>query len=245
MSELKVDFAGELIEVQPRDCLSFGREAELEVDSNPYLHRQVGVFRQHDGLWWLCNVGSEIAIELCDEASPSRMTVTPGAATPLPFQTAVVRFQAGQSVYELLVDQPDSTSFEPMLDLADCPPRGPGSSIPLNNEQRLLLVSLAELRLRDRCAPASAIPTNDAIIARLGWSRTKFNRKLDNLCVKFERLGVGGLKGDSYTLASNRRERLVEYVLTVGLITRLDLDLLESLDRRRAQAGKNASVQDR
>ena len=53
MSELKIDFAGELIEVLPGGCLTFGRDAELEVDTNPYLHRRVGTFRQRNGEWWL------------------------------------------------------------------------------------------------------------------------------------------------------------------------------------------------
>lgn len=231
MSELKIDFAGELIEVRPGGRLTFGRDAELEVDTNPYLHRRVGTFRQRNGEWWLSNVGSAIAIEVCDESSPSRMTVTPGASAPMPFQTAVVRFQAGPSVYELIVDQPHSTSFGQIEDPAEGSPTLTATEVPLNHEQRLLLVALAELRLRDRGVPTSTIPPNRAISARLGWSTTKFNRKLDNLCAKFDRLGVVGLKGDSGGLASKRRERLVEHVLTVGLITRDDLDLLEGFDR--------------
>lgn len=231
MSVLRIDFAGELHEVEPGGALTFGRDADLEVDTNPYLHRQVGAFRQRNGEWWLSNVGSAIAIEVCDESSPSRMTVAPGSSAPVPFQNAVVRFQAGPSVYELIVDQPFSETFSKIDEPMEGAPTLTATEVPLNDEQRLLLVALAELRLRDRGMPTSAIPPNRAISARLGWSTTKFNRKLDNLCAKFDRLGVAGLKGDSGGLASKRRERLVDHVLTVGLIKRPDLDLLEGFDR--------------
>ena len=55
---------------------------------------------------------------------------------------------------------------------------------------------------------------------------TKFNRKLDNLCARFDRLGVPGLKGDVAGLASNRRERLVDHVITTGIIRPDDLQRL-------------------
>ena len=39
--------------------------------------------------------------------------------------------------------------------------------------------------------------TNREVAARLGWSLTKFNRKLDNVCQKLKKAGVQGLHGDS------------------------------------------------
>lgn len=228
MSTLNIAFAGELHQVEPGNALTFGRDADLYLDTNPYLHNQVGAFCQHNGGWWLSNVGPAIAIKVCDESSTSRMTVAPGSSAPLPFQDAVVRFQAGQSVYNLNVSMPDSAVFanlEGQLADSRAAPR-----VPLNDEQRLLLVALAELRLRDRGAPNSAIPPNRWVARRLLWSTTKFNRKLDNLCTKFDKLGVAGLKGDSSLLASNRRELLIDHVLTVGLIGRADLDLLSVFD---------------
>lgn len=231
MNELKVEFAGAIHILEGGERLTFGRDADLEIDTNPYLHRRVGVFRQRNGDWWVSNTGSAIAIEVCDDASPSRLTVAPGTSTPVPFRDSVVRFQAGPSVYELNLAMPDSPSFDESPETTFGPPTIASSEVPLNDEQRLLLVTLAEERLRDRGAPRSAIPPNRAVCQRLGWSTTKFNRKLDNLCAKFHRLGVAGLKGDSGALASNRRERLVDHVLTAGLISRADLELLEAFDR--------------
>ena len=106
----------------------------------------------------------------------------------------------------------------------------------LTDEQRLLLLALAEGTLRD---PHSndELPTNRAVARRLGWSITKFNRKLDNLCNRFSKLGVGGLRGSIDQLATDRRRRLVEHAVESGLIARSQLcDLLPrrtGLSRRR------------
>ena len=101
----------------------------------------------------------------------------------------------------------------------------------LTDEQRLLLLALAEGTLRD---PHSndELPTNRAVARRLGWSITKFNRKLDNLCNRFSKLGVGGLRGSIDQLATDRRRRLVEHAVESGLIDRSQLSTCS-----RAEAG--------
>ena len=53
----------------------------------------------------------------------------------------------------------------------------------------------------------SSVPTSGQAAERLGWQLTKFNRKLDNVCDKLDRLGVRGLRGGPGKLASNRRAR--------------------------------------
>ena len=97
----------------------------------------------------------------------------------------------------------------------------------LTDEQRLLLLALAEGTLRDPHT-ADELPTNRAVARRLGWSITKFNRKLDNLCDRFSKLGVGGLRGSIDQLATDRRRRLVEHAIESGLISRHQLDRLPS-----------------
>jgi hypothetical protein len=72
------------------------------------------------------------------------------------------------------------------------------------------------------------LPTSRAAAARLGWKLTKFNRKLDNVCAKVGKAGVSGLHGDLSDLATNRRQRLVDFAVTSQVVTRDDLALLES-----------------
>lgn len=76
----------------------------------------------------------------------------------------------------------------------------------------------------------SAIPSSAEAAKRLGWALTRFNRKLDNVCDKLDRVGVVGLRGGGVgKLATNRRARLVEHAVTSHLVTPADLHLLEKM----------------
>ncbi len=228
MDPLVVEFVGEEYSVPSTAQFTFGRNGDLEIDSNPYLHRRLGVFaHDSDQGWTLYNVGSSIAIDLTDSSSTSRMTVAPGSSVALSFEETILTFSAGPHTYELCVEVPVSRGDFALED----PPTGTQtisvSDMLLTPDQRLCLVGLAEARLRDRAAGFDAIPTNRQVAARLGWKITKFNRKLDNVCDKFARAGVSGLRGDASSLATRRRERLVDHALTVGILTEADLDLLK------------------
>jgi hypothetical protein len=56
---------------------------------------------------------------------------------------------------------------------------------------------------------------------------TTFNRKLDNVCEKLDKLGVAGLRGGAGNLATSRRARLVEYAVATHLVGTEDLALLD------------------
>ena len=73
---------------------------------------------------------------------------------------------------------------------------------------------------------SNELPTNRQIAARLGWTITKYNRKLDWLCQKYASAGVSGLRGSSDLLARDRRVRLVEHALDTGVVTAADLSRL-------------------
>ena len=72
---LTVDLAGEIVELSPPTLdgdgpmqTTFGRVADIEIDTNRYLHRRVGAFRWRSGAWWLHNLGSAIVLEVADLA---------------------------------------------------------------------------------------------------------------------------------------------------------------------------------
>jgi len=102
------------------------------------------------------------------------------------------------------------------------------SALLLNLEQRQLLTALAEGSLRG--VDPHELPSNADVAVRLGWRITKLNRKLDHLCIKFDKLGVVGLRGSARRLATERRRLLVEHCLVTGLITKDDLRLLPPSD---------------
>ena len=85
------------------------------------------------------------------------------------------------------------------------------------------------------------MPRNADAAARLGWTLTRFNRKLDNICYKLDRIGVKGMRGGPRSHASYRRTALVDYALTARIVTVEDLPLLDSTTR---PTGTEDSAQD-
>lgn len=228
--DLIIEFVGEEYAIPHDRSFSFGRSADLSIDDNRHLHRRLGQFEFVDGLWWIHNVGSALTIEIVDRNSPSRLALPPGATMALVFEESVLRFQAGSTSYEVLVDVP---LRPPEVDRPGGP--GPidgdgtrtvtGADLSFTPDQLRCILALAEQRLLD--PSAVELPTNRAAAARLDWKLTKFNRKLDNVCTKMANAGVSGLHGDLGSLAVNRRERLVEYAVAAHLVTLDDLALLD------------------
>ncbi len=76
------------------------------------------------------------------------------------------------------------------------------------------------------------IPSSSQAARRLGWPLTTFNRKLDNVADKLDRIGVKGLRGGPDSRATKRRARLVEYAVTSQLVRNDDLYLLDEESAR-------------
>jgi hypothetical protein len=223
---LYIDFIGEVTAVEPGEELTFGRQADLHVDDNRHLHRVLGRFWSRGDSWWLTNEGRSITIQVADADSRSNVQLAPGSEIALSFPNSILRFRAGITDYEIEVHVPDRGAHEgdDEDDPLDADAEDEGATIALGDimltpEQRLLLLALGESTLRDPHS-SDELPTNRAVARRLGWSITKFNRKLDNLCDRFTKLGVGGLRGSIDQLATDRRRRLVEHAVESGLITR-------------------------
>ena len=224
-----VDYCGEIHEVTADAQVCVGREGDLVIDDNPYLHRRFLEFTYVDGLLWLANVGNALTATIADAHGLVQTWLSPGARVPLVFPHCVVWFTAGPTTYELDVSQdaaPLSTPVEGPAG-AGAATLGRGSFTP---DQRLLILALAEDILRRGNRGAGAIPHSRTAAERLGWTTTKFNRKLDNVCEKLAKMGVRGLVGSADRTASNRRVRLVEYALAARLVTIEDLVWLDSLD---------------
>jgi hypothetical protein len=228
---LHVEYCGEVTSVETSDELTFGRAGDVRIDDNPHLHRVLGRLWARGDQWWLSNEGRAISMQIADADSRSNVVLAPGTEIALSFPNSIVRFRAGVTDYELTLRVPDREDEEELDDDADAAwddefteTIGLGA-VPLTDEQRLLLLALAEPTLRDPHAKEE-LPANRAVARRLGWSITKFNRKLDNLCNRFAKLGVGGLRGSIDQLATDRRKRLVEHAVESGLINAGQLDRL-------------------
>jgi hypothetical protein len=222
---LTVDYCGELHAVSPGERLVVGREGDVTIDDNPYLHRRFLLVEHLDGLWWLANVGTQLSATVADAEGTLQSWLAPGARVPLVFKVTSVRFTAGPTTYELdvMLDDPPFAGTPPVESDEGETTIGPMQFTP---DQRLLIVALAEPILRGEGKGIGSVPSSSEAATRLGWTITKFNRKLDNVCQKLSRIGVRGLHGDAGALASQRRARLVEYALASRLVSASDLELL-------------------
>jgi len=223
---LTIDFAGELTELDPGSTFTIGRDGDLSLDDNPYLHRTFLVIGFNDGMWWVHNEGSRLAAGLTDERGLMRSTLAPGARLPLVFTRTSLTFSAGGTTYELLLDC-EIASYRAVptrrLDGGDTTI----TPTSFTESQLLAVLALAEPVLRRVGTGSSSVPTAVEAARRLGWTQTRFNRKLDNVCDKLTRAGVAGLRGTGSSSASNRRLRLVEYAVSTLLVTSADLRLLD------------------
>lgn len=224
---VQIGFCGEWYTVDPHREFVIGREGDLAVDDNPYLHRRfLTVLRQQE-LWWLLNVGSQLSATVSDTAGAVQAWLAPGGRVPVVFAHTTVLFTAGPTTYEIEIVCEDPTFI--LIDTEDTGGLGETTIGPvtLTPSQKQLIVALAEPLLRRDGIGVSAIPSSKEAAARLGWELTRFNRKLDNVCDKFDRRGIRGLRGGPGQLASNRRARLVEHAVAARVVTAADLALLD------------------
>lgn len=232
--DLVVDFAGEVHRPDPDKAFLIGRSGDLEIDDNPYLHRNFLELTFADGLWWVVNVGSHVPAHLTDPRGLMRTTLAPGARQPLVFPVTLLTFTAGSTSYELLLELSGAV-YEPQR--LDPVSSGDTTIAPraFTQSQKAALLALAEPLLKRAGTGASKVPSAVEAAARLGWPQTRFNRKLDNICEKLERSGVQGLRGEAGSSAANRRVLLVEYAVSTLLVTADDLPLLDAEAARSRQ----------
>jgi len=226
MNPIKVEYCGEWYEIADPKDFSIGREADLTIDENPYLHRVFLRIYQDFGLWWLANVGTLLSATVSDATGSVQAWLAPGAKLPIVFPKMHVMFSAGSTTYDFTIH-----AQEDYYDTTTSATSNAGSTtrmpVTLTSSQRLLIVALAEQVLMHSVPGRGSIPTSAEAAKRLGWSMTTFNRKLDNVCDKLDKIGVQGLRGGKGKLATNRRARLVEYAVASHLVSVDDVPLLD------------------
>lgn len=227
-AELTVEYCGLEYSLTGDRGFTIGRDADLVVDDdNAYLHRRLADISFVDGFWWVTNIGTRLSLTVSGDAGTLHALVGPGARVPIVLPSIALLFTAGQTTYEVNV-RCDAPAFS-----AIPPPPAEGESdltlgsVNLTSSQFLLVLALSENVLRRVGTGPSDLPTNAQTAERLAWPLTTFNRKLDNVCDKFDRAGVKGLRGGRGNNATQRRARLVEYAVTARLVRPEHLPLLE------------------
>lgn len=232
----EIEFCGELTAVD-RDPFTIGRVADFVVeDDNRFLHRQFLSLSESQGVWLLANVGTQLTATVSDRDGRLEAFLSPGAVLPLVFDETLVRFTAGPTSYEFSIMLPEPAFIASQIDENESGDTTVGRTVMTPDQLRLIL-ALAEPALLGHARRGTAMPSSGDAAQRLGWTTTKFNRKLDNVCQKLSTQGVRGLHGEPGRLASNRRARLVEYALAVRLVTRDDLTLIDPATMNTDDAG--------
>lgn len=223
---LRIEYCGEWYELRAGEVFTIGGAADLVIDDNPELEPLLLEVFDADGMWWIASTAVSRSVRVTDPSGRVSTDLTPGTRAPIVFDPAHVMFAAGRTTYEFALHgelpySATATSAELRTDRVDLPR--------LTAAQRMLLVVLCERSLRHPSRGRGDFPTSAEAAARLGWSLTAFNRKLDNVCDRLDRAGVAGLRGGRGNLATRRRVRLIEYALASRLVTVDDLALLPDL----------------
>lgn len=227
-----VEFCGMDHPVDPETPFTIGRDADLVVDEeNQFLHRRVVQVANANGFWWITNVGSRLPVTVSGEQGSLVSHLGPGASMPIVLDHMTIMFSAGSTSYELSLRNEESP-FVRIDELAPSVDTGPIGemtigAVELTPTQFECVLVLSEPMLRRQRGGITAIPSNADAAKRLNWPVTTFNRKLDSVCEKFARAGVQGLRGEGGKLATSRRARLVEYVVTSCIVRPEHLELLD------------------
>jgi len=227
MRPLKIEFCGEWYTLAPGADFGIGRESDLSIDDNPYLHRTFLRLSEDFGMWWISNVGNLLSATVSDATGMVQAWLAPGAKLPIVFQTMHVMFSAGATSYDFTIHA-EEDYFNTAVAASSSDGTTTRLPVTLTRSQRLLVVALAESVLTRSVPGRGAIPTSAEAALRLGWNLTTFNRKLDNVCEKLDKIGVDGLRGGKGKLAVNRRARLVEYAVATHLVGADDIPLLDA-----------------
>lgn len=225
--QLRIEYCGEEYDVAPGDTFVIGRDADLVVDEdNAFLHRRLVELSHDNGFWWIANVGTRLSVTVSGGAGTLQSVLGPGTRLPVVLPEVAVLFTAGETTYEVAVTC-DVPTFAPVEQETDDDGDLTRGAVNLTSSQFLLLLALSEHMLKRVGSGPSDLPSNARAAARLGWSMTTFNRKLDNVCDKFANAGVKGLRGGPGQLATQRRARLVEYVVSAKIVRPDHLSLLD------------------
>ncbi|HRE03090.1 MAG TPA: hypothetical protein PLV68_17455, partial [Ilumatobacteraceae bacterium] len=145
---LVVDFCGERHTVVAGTPFIVGREADLSIDDNPFLHRRFLSLEQINGIWMLRNVGKQLTATAADASGHLEAFLAPGAALPIVLPELVVSFTAGPTTYSFMIQHP-AAEFAPALGEPDTDDFGDTTigATQLTPDQKRLVVALAEPRL--------------------------------------------------------------------------------------------------
>lgn len=210
---------GDRFELRPGDEFTFGRSQRCTLCLDPLdvgISRTAGCVEYAEGTWWLRNRSESRSFDVVRNgirsvAGPRVRHAVDGELL------VVVTGSEGRHYIELTGPELDAPAETTMTGL----PTAVGQDVKLNQKDRLALAVLFEGYLRDGAAHDPWPRTYDSAVARLGWTRAALVHRIDYLRERLRKAGVPNLYGQ------RAMAFLAEHVLTTGMLTKADLELLE------------------
>ena len=207
---LTVRFVGETY--RPDAELTFGRQADLSLDENSYLHRRAGRFRLRTSTWWLENLGGRLRLTMVS-SDGSLLDLQPGASSPLLGERGEVSVTAGPTRYMIEYElQREQSKWEitAQFGISGADTMTYGSV--LTPRELDFVVIMAQGRLTGRLGP---IPSHGEIAETWGVSAKTVDNTLQRLRTKLRSQNINSI---------NSSETLIEYLVTQGLVSPADLE---------------------
>jgi hypothetical protein len=208
--------------------VSFGRDADIALDSNPFLHRRTGAFAHENGRWTVQNLGAKLYLTIIADDG-TRVELPPGSMHVLPVGGGVVRVIAGRSTYELRYEVTSEID-------ADAPTVVPPSETTktvqfdptLTPREIDFLVTFARPSLLGLNEP---MPTYAEAARLWGISPKTLDNTLQSIRRKFRTLGL---------VRDLALDGLIQSAIRHSLITRADVEWaqLDSPQPRPASSGR-------
>lgn len=204
-----MNFAG--TEHRARERLTFGRDADIILDTNRYLHRRTGAFIRADDGFWLHNLGTRLHLAVADEVG-NRADLAPGGRQ-LAVGSGTVRIVAGPATYELdyRVDGTSAVS-QAGADESDAGTQTIGLDLELTPREVDFLVTFAQPYLLGH---SRTLPTYADVASTWFVSPKTLDNSLQAIKRKFRAAGL---------VRDPNLEALVLTAIQHSLVTRADLD---------------------
>ncbi|TMR20940.1 hypothetical protein ETD86_16940 [Nonomuraea turkmeniaca] len=223
MAAMRVERAGQIVELAEDEQLTFGRDRECTICLDPEdtgISRLAGSVGHENGSWWLTNRSSACKLTVVDGLGlPS--VLAPGRRRAIEERTKIL-VHGTRGRHDLLLTPPpvqaEPTAGEPAP--SGSLPTAIGEEVVVNESDRLAMVALFCGYLEEPPRYDPHPKDYNAAAARLGWPRTTLVKRIEYLRNRLDMAGVPNMKG------FNALVNLAEYAISRGLITRDDLRLL-------------------
>lgn len=226
MSQARVTVTVEdqTFEVGPEESFSFGRSPGSSICLDPddqAISRRAGSLDFEGSTWWVVNRSTVRPLSIVDDLG-FRSVLGPGRRAAVLGRTRVI--VDGTSRSHTICIEVEGIEPEVRDSGRDAPPPGAptatGEQVLISPADRLALVALFAGYLEEGKKYDPYPKSYAAAAARLGWPRTTLVKRIEYLRTRLDQAGVPNMSG--WMALTN----LAEYVISRGIITKADLDLI-------------------